>query len=142
MIPTLEDMSLATEPQLREALEAIRAHRDSEACEAPQEELARHRMLADSLCEAVVNTSCWCSASCRVPSLTLEAIMSRPDDILLPDHPLYAQAVEAMRKCHEAKDNGAPEPEVGRLRRIAQAQFQAVTEYQMRAFDKDDGTTH
>ncbi|PIK77184.1 hypothetical protein [Pseudomonas sp. 382] len=68
--------------------------------------------------------------------------MSRPHEVLLPDHLAYAQAVEAMRKYHEAKDHGASDAEVERLRLIAEAQFQAVTEYQMRAFGKDDGTAH
>lgn len=68
--------------------------------------------------------------------------MSRPHEVLLPDHLVYAQAVEAMRKYHEAKDNGAPKAELDRLRRIAEAQFQAVTEYQMRAFGKHPGRKH
>lgn len=52
---TLEGMALAGEPLLRQALEAIRAHRDAEASGAPREEVARLQMLADSLYEAVVN---------------------------------------------------------------------------------------
>lgn len=68
--------------------------------------------------------------------------MSKPHEVLLPDHLVYAQAVEAMRKYHEAKDNGAPKAELERLRRLAEAQFQAVTEYQMRAFGKDGGANH
>jgi len=52
---TLEGMALAGEPMLRQALEAIRAHRDAEAGGAPWEEVARLQMLADSLYEAVVN---------------------------------------------------------------------------------------
>lgn len=52
---TLEGMALAGEPLLREALEAIRAHRDAEAGGAPWEEVARLQMLADSLYEAVVD---------------------------------------------------------------------------------------
>ncbi len=68
--------------------------------------------------------------------------MSRPHEVLLPDHHAYAQAVEAMRKYHEAKDYGASDAEVERLRLIAEAQFQAVTEYQMRAFGKDGDKPH
>ncbi|MBF8746919.1 hypothetical protein [Pseudomonas monteilii] len=68
--------------------------------------------------------------------------MSRPHEVLLPDHLVYAQAVEAMRKYHEAKDHGAPKAEVERLRQLAEAQFQAVTEYQMRAFGKDGDKHH
>lgn len=68
--------------------------------------------------------------------------MSNPHEVLLPDHLVYAQAVEAMRKYHEAKDNGASDAEVERLRLIAEAQFQAVTEYQMRALGKDGDKPH
>jgi len=63
-------------------------------------------------------------------------------DVLLPDHLVYAQAVEAMRRYHEAKDHGEPMEKVERLRQLAEAQFQAVTEYQMRAFGKEGGSTH
>ncbi|POF95323.1 hypothetical protein [Pseudomonas putida] len=52
---TVEGMTLAGEPLLQQALEAIRAHRDAEASGAPREEVARLQMLADSLYEAVVN---------------------------------------------------------------------------------------
>lgn len=68
--------------------------------------------------------------------------MSIPHEVLLPDHLVYAQAVEAMRKYHEAQDQGAPKDEVERLRLIAEAQFHAVTEYQMRAFGKHGGSEH
>lgn len=52
---TLEGMALAGEPLMRQALEAIRAHRDAEKAGAPWEEVARLQMLADSLYEAVVD---------------------------------------------------------------------------------------
>lgn len=52
---TLEGMAMAGEPLLREALEAIRAHRDAVAGGAPWEEVHRLRMLADSLYHAVVD---------------------------------------------------------------------------------------
>lgn len=68
--------------------------------------------------------------------------MSKPHEVLLPDHLIYAQAVEAMRRYHEAKDMGEPPAEVERLRLLAEAQFQAVTEYQMRAFGKDSREPH
>lgn len=52
---TLAGMAKAGEPAIREALEAIRAHRDAESGGAPGEELVRLRMLADSLYQAVVD---------------------------------------------------------------------------------------
>ncbi|MEZ1436060.1 hypothetical protein QVM41_07160 [Pseudomonas shirazica] len=68
--------------------------------------------------------------------------MSKPPQILPPDHPAYNEAVEAMRRYHEAKARGAPAVEVERLRLIAEILFQAVTDYQMRAFGKGGGTIH
>lgn len=34
--------------------------------------------------------------------------MSKLPEILLPGHPAYIEAVEAMRRYHEAQDAGAP----------------------------------
>lgn len=68
--------------------------------------------------------------------------MSKTTEILSPDHPAYTQAVEAMRRYHEAQDLGAPAVEVQRLRLKAECLFQAVTEYQMRAFGRGGGATH
>ncbi|PNA90826.1 hypothetical protein C1X73_26120 [Pseudomonas sp. FW305-130] len=53
---------------------------------------------------------------------------------LPPDHQAYTQAIETMRRYHEAQDAGAPAIEVGRLRLIAESLFQSVTDYQMRVF--------
>ncbi|MDM3886026.1 hypothetical protein QSV36_10490 [Pseudomonas sp. BCRC 81390] len=61
---------------------------------------------------------------------------------VLPDHPLYTQAVEAMRRYHEAKDSGALAHEVERLRLLAEAQFQAVTDYQLKALGGPGGPVH
>jgi hypothetical protein len=52
---TLEGMALAGEPLLRDALEAIRAHRDAEEGGAPFDEVERLRLLADSLYNAVID---------------------------------------------------------------------------------------
>ncbi|HDS0927410.1 TPA: hypothetical protein QDZ23_002055 [Pseudomonas putida] len=52
---TLEGMAKAGEPLLREALEAIRAHRDAEVGGAPPEVVERLRFLADSLYHAVLD---------------------------------------------------------------------------------------
>lgn len=68
--------------------------------------------------------------------------MPKPPEILPPNHPAYTEAVEAMRRYHEAQDTGAPAIEVERLRLIAESLFQAVTDYQMRAFGKGSGTIH
>ncbi|HDS0927411.1 TPA: hypothetical protein QDZ23_002056 [Pseudomonas putida] len=68
--------------------------------------------------------------------------MPNPLEILPPDHPAYMEAVEAMRRYHEAQNTGVPAIEVERLRLIAESLFQAVTDYQMRAFGIGGGTTH
>ncbi|MDD1955648.1 MULTISPECIES: hypothetical protein [Pseudomonas] len=68
--------------------------------------------------------------------------MPKLSDLLPPDHPAYSEAVEAMRRYHQAQGTGAPAIEVERLRLIAEALFQSVTDYQMRAFGSGGGTTH
>lgn len=68
--------------------------------------------------------------------------MPKIPEILPPDHPAYTEAVEAMRRYHEAQDTGAPAVEVERLRLIAEGFFQSVTDYQMKAFGIGDVTNH
>lgn len=48
--------------------------------------------------------------------------MDRRPPLLYPDHPMYTDAVDAMRRYHEARDAGRPADEVERLRLIAEAQ--------------------
>ena len=52
---------------------------------------------------------------------------------LYPDHPMYTDAVDAMKQYHQAQASGYPVEEVERLRLIAEAQFRAVNEYQLKA---------
>ena len=68
--------------------------------------------------------------------------MEKLPKILPPDHPAYSDAVEAMRQYHEALDTGAPVAEAERLRLIAESLFQAIIDYQMKAFGCGRGTTH
>lgn len=68
--------------------------------------------------------------------------MSRVPKILPHNHPAYTEAIDAMRRYHEAQKNRAPALEVERLRLIAESQFQAVTDYQMKAFGIARETTH
>ncbi|AGZ34732.1 hypothetical protein PVLB_09680 [Pseudomonas sp. VLB120] len=53
--------------------------------------------------------------------------------------PLIQQAIEAMRKYHEAQDFGAPPEEVERLRLLAESLFEAVSDYQSRVIAKARG---
>ena len=52
---TLEGMAKAGDPLLREALEAIREHRNAQEGGAPPEEVERLRLLADSLLHEVAD---------------------------------------------------------------------------------------
>lgn len=53
--------------------------------------------------------------------------------VLLPDHPMYTDAVDALKRYHQARANGVTGAELERLRLMAEHQFQAVTDYQLRA---------
>lgn len=53
--------------------------------------------------------------------------------VLLPDHPMYTDAVDALKRYHQAQANGVTGIELERLRLMAEHQFQAVTDYQLRA---------
>ncbi|MEW9878013.1 hypothetical protein [Pseudomonas putida] len=53
--------------------------------------------------------------------------------VLMPDDPMYAEAVEALRRYQEAEAGGVTGVELERLRLIVEHQFQAVTDYQLGA---------
>lgn len=57
--------------------------------------------------------------------------------VLLPDHPMYTDAVDALKRYHQAQANGVTGTELERLRLMAEHQFQAVTDYQLRAHAVD-----
>jgi len=59
--------------------------------------------------------------------------MKQTPPILYPDHVMYADAVKAMKHYHESQDSGRSCEEIERLRLIAESQFRAVTEYQLKA---------
>ena len=52
--------------------------------------------------------------------------MTKKSAFLYPDHPMYTQATDALKRYHEAQASGSPTHEIERLRQIAEAQFQAV----------------
>lgn len=62
--------------------------------------------------------------------------------VLLPDHAMYTEAVEALKRYHEAQANGVAEPALERLRLLAEHRFQAVTDYQLRAMGGPSATSH
>lgn len=52
---------------------------------------------------------------------------------MLPlDHPMYIDAVEAMKRYHRAQSDGVSGVELERLRLMAEHRFQAITDYQIR----------
>lgn len=51
--------------------------------------------------------------------------------VLMPDDPMYTEAVDALRRYHEAEAGGITGAELERLRLIVEHQFQAVTDYQL-----------
>ncbi|RIZ40721.1 hypothetical protein CIK02_14005 [Pseudomonas putida] len=61
---------------------------------------------------------------------------------VLPDDPLYQQAIEAMKRYDQAKADGKPEAEVERLRIEAEHAFQTVTDYQLEALGGLSPTRH
>ncbi|WP_447782004.1 hypothetical protein [Pseudomonas plecoglossicida] len=58
-------------------------------------------------------------------------MMKDPNSVLLPDHPMYTDAVEAMKRYHQAQAEGLTGAELERLRLLAEHQFQAVTDYHL-----------
>lgn len=62
--------------------------------------------------------------------------------VLMPDHEMYNQVTVALKRYHEAKDMGAPAPEVERLRQVYEAHVQAVTEYQLKALSGRGAPAH
>ncbi|MDF3926346.1 hypothetical protein P3W51_03555 [Pseudomonas putida] len=61
---------------------------------------------------------------------------------VLPDDPLYQQAIAAMKRYDQAKADGRPEAEVERLRLKAEYAFQSVTDYQLEALGGRSPTRH
>lgn len=62
--------------------------------------------------------------------------------VLPPDHPMYLDAVEAMKRYHQAQADGVSGAELERLRLLAEHSFQAVTDYQLRALGGPTESSH
>lgn len=62
--------------------------------------------------------------------------------MLPPDHPMYTDAVEALKRYHQAQADGVSGSELERLRLIAEHQFQAVTDYQLGALGGPTPRSH
>ncbi|WP_264312410.1 hypothetical protein [Pseudomonas putida] len=62
--------------------------------------------------------------------------------VLLPDHQAFSDAMEAMKRYHQAKDLGAPPEEVKRLKILAESLLQALNDYQLHALGGPGYTSH
>ncbi|WP_259140407.1 hypothetical protein [Pseudomonas putida] len=68
--------------------------------------------------------------------------MAQKQHAVYPDHPLYTDAAEALKRYWEARASGSPVQEVERLRQIAESQFRAVNEYQLKALGSPSRAAH
>lgn len=55
---------------------------------------------------------------------------------------MYTEAVDALRRYHEAEAGGVTGAELERLRLIAEHQFQAITDYQLGALGGPTPRSH
>lgn len=55
----------------------------------------------------------------------------KPPLPLLPDHQMFADATEALKRYHEAQESGMPAEQVERLRLVVESAFQAVMDYHL-----------
>ena len=55
---------------------------------------------------------------------------------------MYTEAPDAMKRYNEALTAGRPAEEIERLRLIAESQFQAVNQYQLKALGGPAGKPH
>lgn len=62
--------------------------------------------------------------------------------LLEAGEPLMLEAIAALRRYHEAEDGNEPLDQVERLRLIAESAYEAVTDYQLYAFDRKPLTRH
>jgi len=62
---------------------------------------------------------------------------------MLPaDHLMYTEAVEALKRYHQAQAGGVSRNELERLRLLAEHRFQAITDYQLRVLGGPEETSH
>ncbi|MNJ80819.1 hypothetical protein D3C77_793420 [compost metagenome] len=68
--------------------------------------------------------------------------MATLEEKIAAGEPLMQQAMEAMRRYHEARDSHRSAEEVERLRLEAESLFEAVHEYQRRALGRPAHPLH
>lgn len=62
--------------------------------------------------------------------------------MLPPDHSMYTEAIEALKRYHQAQQDGVAGAELEHLRFIAEFRFQAVTDHQLRATEGPAESSH
>lgn len=63
-------------------------------------------------------------------------------ELIKAGEPLVQQAVDALRRYHEAQVADGPAKEVERLRLEAESLYQVVTDYQLRVLGAPSATRH
>ena len=53
--------------------------------------------------------------------------------MIMPGDPVMLEAIDALRRYHEAVDAGESVADIERLRLIAEEQFQSINDYQLAA---------
>lgn len=76
----------------------------------------------------------------KIPGIT--NMVKDLSNVLPPDHPMYVDAVGAMKQYHQAQADGVGGAELERMRLLAEHRFQAVTDYQLQAFGGPSETSH
>lgn len=64
------------------------------------------------------------------------------DGLAEAGEPLILEAIAALRRYHEAQDGNEPPVQVERLRLIVESAYQAVTDFQLYASDRQPLTMH
>lgn len=69
-------------------------------------------------------------------------MVADPGIALFPDHLVYSDAVEAMKRYRQAQADGVIGAELESLRLLAEHGFQATTDYQLRALGEPTKPSH
>lgn len=62
--------------------------------------------------------------------------------MLMPNDPIMLEAIEAMKRYHEAQAECRPQAEVDKLRLIAEQHFEHINQYQLAGLGHQPLTRH
>lgn len=60
-------------------------------------------------------------------------MMRKLDALIMPHDPVMLEAIDVMKRYHDAQQAGKPDAEIERLRQATQRLFQAISDYQLAA---------